>query len=92
MREYDGWRLAPAYDMNPSLKKDEHALAIDSTDRRPDLNTALETAPYYHVGNIWAHEIVEQVCSVVKRWEQYGKRLKLKKMDSIAVEHLFKPV
>ena len=42
-----GWRLAPAFDMNPDADKADHVLNIDDTDNRPDLETVLATAPFY---------------------------------------------
>jgi serine/threonine-protein kinase HipA len=42
-----GWRLAPAFDVNPNIDKAEHVLNIDDMDNRPDLQTALSTAAFY---------------------------------------------
>lgn len=44
-----GWRLAPAYDINPNFYTKDFALAIDERNRRPDLQAVIETAPYYEV-------------------------------------------
>jgi len=32
-----GWRLAPAFDVNPNIDKAEHVLNIDDMDNRPSL-------------------------------------------------------
>lgn len=49
LRSPAGWRLAPAYDMNPSCKKDEQVLALDLCNRQPDLAVVLQTAKCYRL-------------------------------------------
>jgi serine/threonine-protein kinase HipA len=49
IRDTRGWRLAPAYDLNPSTTKDHHVLALDESSTEPDLGTVLATAAYYKV-------------------------------------------
>ncbi len=41
-----GWRLAPAFDVNPNIDKAEHVLNIDDADNRPSLQTVLTTAAF----------------------------------------------
>jgi len=41
-----GWRLAPAFDVNPNIDKAEHVLNIDDADNRPSLATVLSTAAF----------------------------------------------
>lgn len=65
-----GWRLAPAFDMNPNIDKAEHALAIDDSDRRPDLDTVLSTAPLYGLDSLAAAKIVEDVRDIVITWQR----------------------
>ena len=65
-----GWRLAPAFDMNPNIDKAEHALAIDDSDRRPDLDTVLSTAPLYGLDSLAAAKIVEEVRDIVTTWQR----------------------
>ncbi len=49
IREAGGWRLARAYDLNPSTKTDAHVLALDDTSSEPDLAAVLGTAEFYKV-------------------------------------------
>ena len=64
-----GWRLAPAFDVNPNIDKAEHVLNIDDTDNRPSLETVLSTASFYRLSLERAREIVAKVESVVSGWE-----------------------
>lgn len=47
IREPSGWRLSPAFDINPNTAKQTHALAMDSHSAEPDVRVAMETAAPY---------------------------------------------
>src|SRR5262249_10553640 len=42
-----GWRLAPAFDLNPNIDCDHHVLNLDESDNRPALATVIETSEWY---------------------------------------------
>jgi serine/threonine-protein kinase HipA len=84
-----GWRLAPAFDMNPSFKKDEHALALDLYTRQPDMTVVLETAEYYRLGTDQAKGIANRVGKVVGGWKVRARRLGLSAREISEAEHLF---
>jgi serine/threonine-protein kinase HipA len=42
-----GWRLAPAFDLNPNTERADHVLNIDESDNRPSLATVIETSEWY---------------------------------------------
>ena len=63
-----GWHLAPAFDVNPNIDKEEHVLNIDDADNRPSLATVLATAPFYRLSLARAQSIVRQVVDVVGGW------------------------
>ena len=89
MRTPAGWRLAKAYDMNPSVKKPDHVLGIDEGLHEPSLATLLETAPYYKLDEPEAKEIIEKVLSVVVKWRARAKALHISLADVEEMEHLF---
>ena len=89
MRTVSGWRLAKAYDMNPSLKKPEHVLGIAEDLHEPSLETHLAMAKYYDLLNPEASEIVEKVLSVVGNWKARAKALHISTADVEEMEHLF---
>jgi serine/threonine-protein kinase HipA len=89
IRSPAGWRLAPAYDMNPSFKKEEHALSIDLYSRQPDFETAISTADYYQIDTNRAKEIVNKVCSVIKKWKVQARKIGLPTRECSEAEHLF---
>ena len=65
----DGWRLAPAYDLNPNINSAHHHLAIDTSDPTPDVNLALSTAEFYGLSDGQAGEILQRVRRAVSRWQ-----------------------
>lgn len=76
-----GWRLAPAFDVNPSIDKAEHVLNIDDGDNRPSLETVLATAPFYRLATERAREIVANVMEVVASWEATAHRAGIARAD-----------
>jgi serine/threonine-protein kinase HipA len=89
MRLPAGWRLAPAFDMNPSFKKDEHALTLDLYTRQPDMATVLATADYYRLAAGRAQDIVSRVGAVVAGWKTRARKLGLSGYEIAGAEHLF---
>jgi serine/threonine-protein kinase HipA len=77
----EGWRLSPAFDVNPNVDKAEHVLAIDDTDPRPSLATVLSTAGFYGVKPQQAQKMAEQVCAVVGTWRALARRMGLSAAD-----------
>jgi len=70
----NGWKLAPAFDVNPNIDKAEHVLNIDDADSRPSLQTVLSTAPFYGLSADQALQVVEEVASAVDRWRDAARK------------------
>jgi serine/threonine-protein kinase HipA len=89
MRNPAGWRLAPAFDMNPSFKKNDHALALDFYTRQPEMAVVLETSEYYRLSQDKAKEIVNRVRKVVSGWQARARGVGLSAQEIYEAEHLF---
>lgn len=76
-----GWRLAPAFDVNPGIDKAEHVLNIDDADNRPSLETVLATAPFYRLSLVRARKIVGKVKDVAAGWEAAARRAGIARAD-----------
>jgi serine/threonine-protein kinase HipA len=72
-----GWRLAPAFDVNPAPESPEHALAIDDHNHEPDIAVVLDTARFYRVSQRRAEEVVREVRGVTVEWRSDARRLSL---------------
>ena len=89
IRSPAGWRLAPAFDINPSFRKDEHVLALDLHDRRPDMEVVLSTAGFYRLERGHAKNIVVEVSNAVGEWRTRARKLGLSRQECSDAEHLF---
>ena len=69
-----GWRLAPAFDVNPNIDKAEHVLNIDDTDNRPSLDTVLSTAEVYGLMPDRAKRVVNEIANIVGNWQDAARR------------------
>jgi len=76
-----GWRLAPAFDVNPNIDKGEHVLNIDDMDNRPDLETVLNTAVFYGLDDSKARQVVQEVVTAVGGWREMAKNLRIARAD-----------
>lgn len=76
-----GWRLAPAFDMNPNIDKAEHVLNIDDTDNRANLQTVLTTAAFYGLTQERGKQIVEEVASAVDGWKNLARHAGIARGD-----------
>ena len=75
--DIDGWRLAPAYDMNPNIDKQQHQLAIDSSDSTPDVELALSTAKYYGVKTREASALLETIKKEIRSWQTVARQYRI---------------
>ena len=89
IRESQGWRLAPAYDMNPSIKKDSHVLALDEVSVEPELATVMATAEFYRVSVSQAQEDLARLRKVLATWEDRARLLGLSTEDRAELKDCF---
>ncbi len=82
LREKTGWRLAPAFDMNPNLYKHEHALTLDGNVAAPSMKAVRDTAEdYYRLTRAQANFIEKQVTDVVKEWQNRADKLGMPRFE-----------
>lgn len=89
IRKPSGWHLSPAFDMNPSVKKEDHVLALDMHSRRPDMNVVMETAGLYRLNQEQASGIVQNVGNVVGSWQSRARTVGISRQECFEREHLF---
>lgn len=74
-----GWRLSPAYDINP-MNPDDGARVlstalVDSEDRSASIELAFEAAPHFGIAADEATGIAQQVAAAVSGWRDVARRL-----------------
>jgi serine/threonine-protein kinase HipA len=75
IREPSGWRLSPAYDVNPIPGKSEHALRLDESTASPNFDAILATSEYYRIENLRAKKIIEEIKDEVAIWRTEANHL-----------------
>lgn len=65
----EGWRLSPAYDMNPSIDKAGLALNIDLELNTLDYDIAKSVGEYFNLNKKEMDAIIEEVQETVSNWE-----------------------
>ena len=89
IRRPSGWHLSPAFDMNPSVKKEEHVLALDTHTRQPDMDVVIETAGLYRLNEEQARGIIQNVGSVIGTWHDRARKMGISNQECLEREHLF---
>jgi serine/threonine-protein kinase HipA len=73
----EGWRLSPAYDLNPvptDIKPRILSTAINEDDNTASLPLAMDVAEYFELDADKAREIAEQVGKAVSEWRDVAAR------------------
>ncbi len=88
LRGAAGWRLAPAFDMNPNPDKDEHALALDATSGVPDVATVHRTRELYRLSDKAALRIEREVRRAFDDWPTIARaagvaRREIQRLESV---------
>ncbi|MBC7610315.1 MAG: type II toxin-antitoxin system HipA family toxin [Polaromonas sp.] len=77
----NGWRLSPAFDVNPSTSNAEHVLNIDDSDNRPDLKTVLATSAFYDLAPTAAKQIVDDITGKLAGWQTAARQAGISNAD-----------
>ena len=86
-RTPEGWRLAPAYDMNPASPKDSHVLSLNKDDPSPDLKNVIDSAGYYRLQALDAHTIATTTINKLQHWKQDAENLGLSAEECARLEN-----
>lgn len=89
IRVADGWRLSDAFDMNPNLSKEIHALALDDDSPEPNIEAAISTAGFYRLALAEALDILQEVVEAVSGWAEAAKSLGLSAAESDRMKPAF---
>jgi serine/threonine-protein kinase HipA len=88
--EPNGWRLSPAFDINPSPFGDGLSLAIDENDNALDFDLALSVAPYFRISKAEAEASIESIIAAVSTWPRRATMLGLDRSEQSGMSRAFK--
>jgi len=85
-----GWRLSPAYDINPSPDSAGLSLAVNEHDNSLDFDLALSVAKYFRLTVQDAQAIIDSVRSTVATWRERAGRLGIASSEIDRMERAFR--
>jgi len=85
----DGWRISPAYDVNPIEYGTGLSLNISETDNALDLDLALEVAQYFYLDKVQAIKIISKIKKSVGHWKEVAKKYRISKSEQEAMSPAF---
>jgi serine/threonine-protein kinase HipA len=91
IREASGWRLAPAYDMNPNPSKVEHTLSLDGHTAAPHLDAVIATADLYRLDGPRARRVLREVQEVAAGWREEARAAGLSRVEVSRMAAVFPP-
>lgn len=85
-----GWRLSPAFDINPSIDKDGLALNIDTDNNALDFELAKSVGGYFKLSGREMDLILDELKSVVTKWQDFAGEIGLSRGEQTLMAGAFK--
>jgi serine/threonine-protein kinase HipA len=85
-----GWRLSPAFDINPSIDKNGLALNIDNVNNALDYDLAKSVGPYFMLSEKEMDLILDELKSVVTKWQIFADKIGISRAEQILMAGAFK--
>ena len=76
-----GWRLSPAYDMNPVPGSTGLCLNISESDNALDLDLVRSVAPYFRISDSQATATIDRIAKQVRGWREIADSLGLSRSE-----------
>lgn len=86
----EGWKLSPAYDLNPSIDKDGLALNIDMHNNALDFELAKSVGEYFRLNDTQMNSIMEEVLVSVNGWESLAKEIGISRAEQALMRSAFR--
>ncbi|MEO7264582.1 MAG: type II toxin-antitoxin system HipA family toxin [Ferruginibacter sp.] len=85
-----GWKLSPAYDINPSIDKDGLALNIDQDNNTLDFGLAKSVGQYFQLTNPEMNLIIGEVIETVQNWKNIANQIGISRSELESMERAFR--
>lgn len=87
-----GWRLSPAYDMNPNEMGNGLTLNISENNNELDTSLALETAHLYQLKSDGAESILKEMRHEISNWRAVAKKFGISTSEMEQMKRAFRLV
>lgn len=88
----EGWRLSPAYDINPSVNKIGLSLNIDDVNNALDLELAKSVGTYFRLSNSEMNSIIDEVKKSVRNWKTIANEIGISRAEQELMHAAFQMV
>ncbi len=85
-----GWRLSPAYDINPMIDKNGLSLNIDADSNSLDFELAKSVGSYFQLDNKQIDVILTEVKSAVSQWKNIAQDIGVSRQEQQLMESAFR--
>ncbi|KXZ65694.1 putative DNA-binding transcriptional regulator [Acinetobacter venetianus] len=84
-----GWKLSPAYDLNPIVGNRGLHLNITDTANALDYSLAFEVIDFFRLSQEEATQIYDEVLLAVKKWQCIANRLSISRSEQLIKQEAF---
>jgi|SRR6218665_298656 len=88
--EKEGWRLSPAFDINPSIDKDGLALNVDMDSNQLDLELAKSVGVHFRLSEKEMDDVVDEVLEAVSGWQKKAKEIGILRGEQMLMAGAFR--
>jgi serine/threonine-protein kinase HipA len=85
----NGWKLSPAYDLNPIVGKHGLHLNITDADNALDYQLAFDVKDFFRLSQTQATHIYDEVLMAVKQWQTVAKQLGISRAEQAMKQSAF---
>jgi serine/threonine-protein kinase HipA len=86
----EGWKLSPAFDINPSTDKDGLALNIDVNSNALDIELARSVGSYFQLSVKEMDAITNEIKEAVGSWKEVAQRIGISRAEQEMMASAFK--
>jgi serine/threonine-protein kinase HipA len=86
----EGWRLSPAYDINPSIDKDGLSLNIDTDSNALDFELAKSVGSYFQLDDKQMETMLHEVKRAVSQWKNMAQEIGISRQEQQLMEGAFR--
>ena len=85
-----GWKLSPAYDINPVEKATGLSLNISEKDNALEVDLALEVAPYFRINSKKASNLIVAIKKTTAQWNKHATNIGISKREQERMAKAFR--
>ncbi len=85
-----GWRLSPAYDINPSIDKNGLAINIDTHNNALDFDLVKSVGEYFQLKDAQMNKIIAEVKAIVSNWKKIALKIGISRAEQEMMASAFR--